>query len=255
MGSMDKIVGEVALVTGAGKGIGKAIAVALAARGVAVGVNALHEESAAGATQEIIDAGGKAIAIAADVSDQDSVSSAVAKLVEAFGPVHILVNNAAAPSQMVPFEETTLEVQENDLVTLVGTFNCTRAVIQSMIDRRTGRIVNISSIAGRYGQTSRAIYSAANAGIDMFTRTLATEVGRHGITVNSVSPGATESPRFKARSREIRDAHARMIAIPRFGEPEDVANAVLFFVDEASSYITGAILDVDGGFRGYEPFH
>lgn len=250
-----KIVGKVALVTGAGKGIGKAIAIALAVRGVKVGINALHEESAEGATREIMEAGGQAMALPADVSDQEAVNAAIAALTEAFGPVDILVNNAAAPAQIVPFHQSTLEVQDRELVTLLGTFNCTRAVLPSMIERRIGRIINISSIAGRYGMPGRAVYSAANSGIDMFTRTLAKEVGRYGITVNSISPGATESDRFKARSKEIRDAHAHMIAIPRFGEPEDIANAVLFFADEAASYITGAILDVDGGFSGYEPFH
>ena len=101
----------------------------------------------------------------------------------------------------------------------------------------------------------RAIYAAANGGIDTFTKALAGEVGQHGITVNSISPGATESPRFKARSKEIRDAHLRMISMPRFGEPEDISTAVLFFIQKNADYITGTILDVDGRFSGYVPFH
>ncbi len=247
-------VGEVALVSGAGRGIGKAIAKALAAEGIKVGVNALHEESAAATTKEIMDAGGQATAIPADVSDQDRVNMMVAKLVGTFGPTDILVNNAAAPAETIPFEKTTIKEQENELVTLIGTFNCTRSVLSSMIERRNGRIINISSVVGRYGMPGRAVYCAANAGIDSFTKSLAHEVGQYGITVNSISPGATESPRFKARSKEVRDAHLHMIAIPRFGEPEEVANAVLFFVKKESSYITGAILDGDGGFSGYEPY-
>ena len=247
-------IGKVAFVSGAGRGIGRAIARALAAEGIKVGVNALHQESAAATTKEIIDAGGQAIALPADVAGQDGVNRIVAKLVQAFGPVDILVNNAAAPAEFIPFEKTTIKDQENELVTLIGTFNCTRSVLPSMIERRNGRIINISSVGGRYGAPGRAIYCAANGGIDSFTKALAHEVGQYGITVNSISPGATESPRFKARSKEMRDAHQRMIAIPRFGEPEDVANAVLFFVKEESSYITGAILDVDGGFSGYEPY-
>lgn len=246
-------IGKVALVSGAGRGIGKAIARALAAEGIKVGVNALHEESATAATKEIIDAGGQAIALPANVANQDRVNRMVAKLAEAFGPVDILVNNAAAPAEFIPFEKTTIKDQENELVTLIGTLNCTRSVLPSMIERRNGRIINISSTSGRYGTPGRTVYSAANAGIDSFTKALAHEVGQYGITVNSISPGAIESPRFKARSKEMRDAQQRMIAIPRFGEPEDVANAVLFFVKKESSYVTGAILDVDGGFSGFEP--
>ena len=247
-------IGEVAFVSGAGRGIGKAIAKALAAEGIKVGVNALHEESAAATTKEIMDAGGQATALPADVSDQDRVNMMAARLVETFGPVDILVNNAAAPAEGILFEKTTIKEQENELVTLIGTFNCTRSVLSSMIERRNGRIINISSVGGRYGSPGRAVYCAANAGIDTFTKSLAHEVGQYGITVNSISPGATESPRFKARSKEVRAAHLRMTAIPRFGEPEEIANAVLFFVKKESSYITGAILDVDGGFSGYEPY-
>ena len=248
-----ELAGKVALVTGAGKGIGLAIATSLARQEIQVGVLALHTESAAAATKKITDSGGEAIALVADISNQEMVDKAVSKLRDTFGPVDIIVNNAAAPAELVPFEKTTLEIQHNELVTFVGTLNCTRAVISSMIERRFGRIINISSIAGRYGAPGRVIYSAANAGIDVFTKALAHEVGQYGITVNAISPGATESPRFKAREKEVRDAHQRMIAIPRFGEPEDIANAVLFFAQKSSSYITGAILDVDGGFSGYEP--
>jgi len=252
---MMDLVGNVALVTGAGKGIGKSIAMTLAAHGIRVGVNALHEESAATATESLVAAGGKAIALPADVADQQAVDAMVAALTDAFGPVDILVNNAAAPATMAPFVEKGLPEQENELVTLLGAFNCTRAVLPEMIKNRGGRIINISSIAGRHGMPGRAVYSAANAGIDAFTRALALEVGCHNITVNSISPGATESPRFKGRSKEIRDAHSRMIALPRFGEPEDIAAAVLFFVQNSAAYVTGAILDVDGGFSGYEPYH
>lgn len=247
------LAGKTALVTGAGKGIGFAIAKALAKEGVKVGVLTVHKESAAAAAKRIIEAGGQAVALTADVSNQELVDKATAKLVRQFGAVDILVNNAAAPAEFVPFEKTTLEVQHNELVTFTGTLNCSRAVISSMIERRQGRIINISSIGGRYGAPGRAIYCGANGGIDAFTLALAHEVGRYGITVNAISPGATESPRFKARSKEVRDAHQKMISIPRFGEPEDIANAVLFFAQESSSYVTAAILDVDGGFSGYEP--
>jgi NAD(P)-dependent dehydrogenase (short-subunit alcohol dehydrogenase family) len=245
---------KVALVTGAGKGIGQTIAMALAASKVKVGVNARHEDTAVATTREIIDAGGEAIAVPGNVAEQATVNTIAAKLVKAFGPVDILVNNAAAMAEIVPFEKTTTKEQEEELETLIGTFNCTRSILPVMIERRSGRIINISSVSGRYGMPGRAIYSAAKAGINMFTRALAFEVGQYGITVNSISPGATMTPRFKARSQEVHDAARRMIAIPRFGEPVDIASAVLFLLAEEASYITGAVLDIDGGFGGYVPY-
>ena len=247
--------GEVALVTGAGRGIGRAIAEAFASHGIKVGVNALHKESATEVVKEIEESGGYAIALQANVANQQEVHNMVGTLVETFGSVDILVNNAASPAEIIPFDKTTLIEQEKELVTLIGTFNCTRSVLPLMIEKRNGRIINISSVGGRHGMPGRAIYSAANGGIDTFTKALAREIGRYGITVNSISPGATESPRFKARSKEVRNEHRRMIALPRFGEPEDIANAVLFLASNESSYVTGAIVDVDGGFSGYEPYH
>jgi 3-oxoacyl-[acyl-carrier protein] reductase len=248
------LVGKVALVTGAGKGIGEAIARALAAEKIKVGVNALHAETAAAVASEIAATGGEAIAIPGNVTEQDTVNTIVARLEQAFSPVDILINNAAAMAEMIPFEKTTIKEQEDELATLFGVFNCSRAVLPSMIEKRNGRIINISSVSGRYGMPGRAIYSAAKAGINIFTRALASEVGRYGITVNSISPGATLTPRFKSRSKEIHDAAGRMIAVPRFAEPEEIAHAVLFFLKDESSYITGAALDVDGGFGGYEPY-
>ena len=248
------LVGKVALVTGAGKGIGEAIAKALIAEKLRVGVNALHAETAAAVAKAISDSGGEAIAIPGNVTKQNAVNAMVAILEQTYGPVDVLVNNAAAMAQMMAFHKTTIKEQEDELATLIGVFNCTRAVLPSMIKRRMGRIINISSVSGRYGMPGRAIYSAAKAGINFFTRALASEVGQFGITVNSVSPGATLTPRFKSRSKEIHEATQRMIAIPRFAEPEEIAQAVLFFLKEESSYITGAALDVDGGFSGYEPY-
>lgn len=249
-----ELVGKVALVSGAGRGIGKVVANVLSAKGIKVGVNALHEESACASVQEIIDSGGQAIALPADVTDQKKVDMMVEKLVKEFGPVDIVVNNAAPPAETMPFEKSTIKDQAKELVTLIGAFNCTRSVLPSMIDRRTGRILNISSCAGSHGLPGRAIYAAAKGGIDSFTKALAHEVGQYGITVNSISPGATETPSFKAQSKQFRDAHLCMIAMSRFAEPEDIANAVLFFLGKEASYITGTVLTVDGGFCGYEPW-
>lgn len=248
------LTGEVALVTGAGRGIGRAIARGLAEHGAAVAVNALHEESARGACEALTKAGYKATAVAADVSDEAAVQEMVKRATRELGPIDILVNNAAAPAELVPFAATTSETQRQELVTLIGVLNCTRHVLRSMIERNRGRIINISSIAGRCGQPGRAIYSAANAGIDAFTKALASEVGRHGITVNSVSPGAVETPRFRARSEEVRNTHRLAISLHRFAEPEEIAQAVLFLASDQANYITAAVIEVSGGFTGYPPF-
>ena len=250
-----KITGQTALVTGSGKGIGRAIAKLLARNGVKIVVNALHEESADGAAREITEEGYSAIALAADVSDQQAVNHMVDEAERHWGrSIDILVNNAAAAANFIPFGETTLEIQRDELVTLLGVFNCTRAVLPGMVKAGCGRIINISSISGTHGTPGRAIYSAANAGIEMFSRALAMEVGQLGITVNCVNPGATESPRFKARTEELRRRHRDAIALDRFAEPEDVAKAVLFLASDMANYITSAVIGVDGGFAGYPPF-
>jgi NAD(P)-dependent dehydrogenase (short-subunit alcohol dehydrogenase family) len=246
---------KVALVTGAGRGIGESIAKIMADKGARVGLLDIQQDTAQSLIQKITAAGGTALALVADVSDPAQVDAAVKRLVRELGPPDILVNNAAAPAEWVPLHETTAKIQHEELSTLLGAINCSRAVLPAMIEKKWGRIVNISSIAGRHGSPGRTIYSAAKGGIDGLTRGLAREVGCHNITVNSVSPGATETPRFKARSREIRDEMARAIALPRFAEPEDLANAVAFLCSDQAEYISGTILDVDGGFSGFDPVH
>lgn len=248
-----ELVDHVALVTGAGQGIGRAIAFALASAGARIGVNALHQKSADRTCHELIEGGHRAIAVPGNVADDAIVSKMVQSVIEQLGPIDVLVNNAAAPAEMRLFAESTLEEQNDELVTLIGTLNCTRYVCSQMIKRRTGRIVNISSIGGRHAMPMRAVYCAANAGIDTFTRTMAKELGTFGITVNAVSPGATESPRFRARSEELRRAVRQAIALDRFAEPEEIAAAVMFLLSDQANYISGAVLDVDGSFSGYPP--
>ncbi|MAE60295.1 MAG: beta-ketoacyl-ACP reductase [Planctomycetaceae bacterium] len=250
---MMRLMGHVALVTGAGQGIGRAIAIALAEAGATVGVNDLNGVSADRTRDELKVAGFRAIAVPADVSDDADVGTMIKTASDELGPIDILVNNAAAPAEMKMLSESTLEDQNAELTTLIGTLNCTRHVLPSMIERRTGRIVNISSIAGTHGMPTRAVYSAANAGIDAFTRAMAAELGRCGITVNSVCPGAIESHRFKARSDGARRNVRQTIALDRFGEPNEIADAVLFLVSDMANYISGTVIDVDGGFTGYLP--
>ena len=248
-----QIVGKTALVTGAGKGIGKAIAKLLAENSVAVAVNAHHAESAEAACKELTEAGQRAVAVPADVSDQGAVDRMVDEVEKQLGRIDILVNNAAAPAQIKPFVSATLADQQAELVTLLGVFNCIRRVLPGMIEAKGGRIINIGSIAGRYAMPGRAVYSAANAGIETFSRALALELGQYGVTVNCISPGAIESPRFKSRPEEIRQRHREMISLDRFGEPEEIAQAVLFLASQMANYMTGSVIDVDGGFCGYAP--
>ena len=248
-----KVVGKVALVTGAGQGIGHSIATALARAGVDVAVNALHPESARRTCEELSSAGARVLAVPADVSEPESVERMVRETAATLGPIDILVNNAAASAEPVPFADASLHEMGQELVTLLGTLYCTRYACPGMIHHQSGRIINISSIAGRHAMPTRAVYSAANAGIEAFTRTMAKELGTHGITVNAVSPGATETPRFRNRSEEVRQGIARGIGLHRFAQPADIADAVLFLASDRAGYINGAVIDVDGGFSGFPP--
>jgi len=155
------LAGEVALVTGAGKGIGRAIAQALADLGVAVAVNSFHEKSARAACEELTEAGSRACAVPADVNDEAAVRKMVQHATAELGPIDILVNNAAAPAEFVPFVETTAEIREQEMVTFTGVLNCTRHVLEDMVARRSGRVINISSIGAWYTCVGRAVYGAA----------------------------------------------------------------------------------------------
>lgn len=248
-----KLIGNVALVTGAGQGIGKATARLLAENGATLVINDMHEETATQTCLELNEAGHRAIAVAADVGDPQAVDGMISQAVAQLGEIDILVNNAAAPAEFVPFEETSLKVQNEELLTFLGVLHCTRRVLLGMIPRRQGRIISISSIGSRFGAPGRAIYSAAKAGIEAFSRALSAEVGQHGITVNCVSPGPTESPRFKARSEEMRCEQREMVSLDRFAEPEEIAQAVVFLAGDMANCITGTVIDVDGGFCGFKP--
>lgn len=249
-----RLTDDVALVTGAGRGIGKAIACLLARRGAAIAVNDCDPASAEATCRELVDSDHHAASFVADVADPDAVERMAEGCRGQLGNISILVNNAAAPADVVPFAETTLAVQHAEMATYLGVLHCTRSVLPCMIDRGRGRIVNISSVSARWGAPGRAIYSGAKAAIEGFSRALSREVARHGIRVNCVSPGATDSPRFKARPPDMRRDHRRLISLDRFAEPDEVAEAVLFLVSGRSGYVTGAVIDVDGGFTGYPPY-
>jgi NAD(P)-dependent dehydrogenase (short-subunit alcohol dehydrogenase family) len=241
--------GEVALVTGGGSGIGEAIATTLARAGAGVAVADLSEESAARVAKAICGTGGKAFAVQMDIGDPTSVEVAISRLHDELGQVSILVNNAAT-WVVKEFKDTTpQEVDRVIDVTLIGTINVTRAALRDVVERK-GRVINTISDSARTGERFMSVYAAAKAGLIGLTKSLAKEVGRDGVTVNGVSPGTTSTPGGSAfiEAAGGPEKLARAYPMGRIGEPQDIANAVLFFASPLSSWITGQILSVSGGF-------
>jgi len=238
---------RVAIVTGAGRGIGRAIALRLAEAGAAVVVSDVLREEAEAVAKEIKDAGGQSLAVLADVSSSPDVSSMVEETLKAYGRIDILVNNAG-----IARDQIVLRMSEEDWdkvidVNLKGVFLCTKAVLRYMVKNRWGRIISLSSIAGQVGNPGQANYSSAKAGIIGFTRTVAREVGSHGVTVNAIAPGFIETEMTKQIKEEQRQEIKRRIPLDRFGTPQDVADVVAFLASEEAGYITGQVLSVNGG--------
>jgi NAD(P)-dependent dehydrogenase (short-subunit alcohol dehydrogenase family) len=240
---------DVAVVTGGGSGIGAAIATTLAEAGAFVAVADLSAEAAARVAETITTKGGRAVAVAVDIADQEAVTRAFERVHAAGGPVTILVNNAAAWAIKLFSETTPAEVTKVVDVTLIGTMNMIRAALPDLTANR-GRIVNIASDSGRAGEHSMSVYAAAKAGVIGLTKSIAKEVGRSGVTVNAVSPGTTATPGSSAFIDIAGgpDKLARAYPLGRIGEPADIANAVLFFASPLASWITGQTLSVSGGF-------
>lgn len=249
--------GRVALVTGAGQGVGRRVALHLAEHGAgAVVVNDVRLERAQRVAAEVVRAGADALAVAGDVSDLDSVVDVVRLAVERFDRVDILVNNAgnAGPSptdrMAAPFWEQAPQEWHGYLGTnLYGVLNNVRAVLPGMIERRYGRIVTVVSDAGRHGEKGREAYSAAKAGAAGFIRSVAASTGRYGITANCVSLAATRTPRTEDRLDEATvAAMMKHYVIRRPGEPEDAANMILMLASDAASWVTGQTVPVNGGY-------
>jgi 3-oxoacyl-[acyl-carrier protein] reductase len=250
---MTGVQGRVALVTGAAQGIGAGVAARLAAGGARVGVLDLTEAGAATTVAAAEAAGGSAVALAADVADEEQVAAAVATLVAAFGPPEILVNNAGVIRDNLLFKMTVDDWQTVMRVHLLGAFAVTKAVQRYMVDGRYGRIVSMSSTSA-LGNRGQANYSAAKAGLQGFTKTVALELGPYGVTVNAIAPGFIETPMTKASSERLGATMeervvqiAAALPVRRTGIPADIANAVAFFTAEESSFVTGQVLYVDGG--------
>ena len=242
-----KLKGKVALVTGAAQGIGKAIALLLARNGADIVVSDINLEKAEETAKEIRAIGPKAMAVKVDVANLSDVEQMVTGILEKLAKIDILVNNAG-----ITRDKLILRMTEEDWdavlgVNLKGTFNCTKAVLRHMAKQRSGKIVNIASVVGEMGNAGQANYSASKAGVIGLTKTIAREYAQRGINVNAIAPGYIETPMTEALPEKAKEELRKLIPMERLGKPEDIAEAVLFLVSEESSYITGHVLNVNGG--------
>jgi len=242
--------GRVAMVTGAGRGIGEAIARALAADGAGVAVCDVDGTTAAASAQRLSEGGARALAVQMDVTDSAAVRQAAERITRELGPIDILVNNAGW-DKVEPFVQSTEETWDKVIaINLKGPIRCARAVLDGMIERRRGKIISIGSDAGRVGSSGEAVYSAAKGGVIAFTKTLARELARYNVNVNCVCPGPTDTQLLAdvaAGNPRLADALKRAIPLGRLGQPKDIAAAVAFLASEGADFITGQTLSVSGG--------
>jgi len=241
--------GRVSMVTGASRGIGRAIARALAREGAIVFVGARDEGRLEEVVKEVNDAGGTAVALALDVADRASVDGALQKILASHGRVDHLVNNAGITRDNLLLRMKREEWDQVIATNLTGTYLCTQAVLKPMVKQRSGRIVNVTSVVGLTGNAGQANYAASKAGIIGFTKAVAREVASRSITVNAVAPGFIATDMTEGMAEKAKEALTASIPLGRVGSPEDIASAVLFLVSDAAAYITGQVLGVDGGFH------
>ena len=241
--------GRVSLVTGASRGIGRAIARELAAQGATVLCGARDKEKLAATVAAIVAEGGKALPVPLDVADRASVEAAFDAILEAHGRLDHLVNNAGITRDNLVLRMKTEDWKDVLDTNLTGVFLCTQAALRPMLKQRAGRIVSVTSVVGLTGNPGQANYAASKAGIVGFTKSVAREVASRAITVNAVAPGFVETDMTAAMTDKARAAVTSLIPLGRVGQPEDVAAAVAFLVSDRAAYITGQVLSVDGGFH------
>ncbi len=242
---MGKLDHKIAIVTGAGQGIGKAIAERLAADGATVVVTDINEGAAKDTAAAL---GNDSIGLRTDVTDRDSVNGMVTQVVDQFGRIDVLVNNAGW-DKAEPFVDSEPETWDRVIqINLYGVLNTSKAVLPIMAAQGSGRVVNLGSDAGRAGSSGEAVYSAAKGGVIAFTKATAREMARNQVAINCVCPGPTDTALFASMGGEkLRDALTKAIPFRRLGQPEDIANAVAFLASDEAAFITGQTVSVSGG--------
>jgi NAD(P)-dependent dehydrogenase (short-subunit alcohol dehydrogenase family) len=244
-----KLHDKVAFITGAGRGIGREIALRFAREGARVVVADLNEESARSVVADIAAAGGEAVSIALDVADPALVEAAIASTLQRFGRLDVLVNNAGIGSNQPVLEMSLAEWEQNLRVNLTGTFLCAQAAARVMVRQGEGRIINIASISGQRGGMGRAAYGAAKAGVIQLTRVMAVELAARGVGVNAISPGPVDTEQSRGtHTPATRRAYLDRIPQKRYGEGSEIAAAAVFLASSESSFVAGHVLNVDGGF-------
>jgi 3-oxoacyl-[acyl-carrier protein] reductase len=239
--------GRVALVTGASQGIGRACALALSRSGVAVAAAARNQEKLSGLVAEVEATGAQAAAFVMDVAEEEQIKSAVKAVIGHFGKIDILVNNAGITRDQLIMRLKRADWDAVLNTNLTSAYLCTQQVIGSMLKQRWGRIINITSVFGQTGQAGQANYASSKAGLIGLTMAIAREVGSRNITCNAVAPGFIETAMTSSLGDELKETAVKMIPLARVGTPEDVAHAVSFLASDAASYITGHVLNVNGG--------
>ena len=244
---MADLQGKVALVTGASQGIGRACAVELAKAGARVALAARNEDKLAEVAAEIVGSGGEAKAFALDVANEDSIKSGAKSVTDHFGKVEILVNNAGITRDDLMMRMKRADWDDVLGTNLTGAFLLTQALLRQMMKNHWGRIINITSVVGRTGQQGQVNYAASKAGLIGFTRSLAREVASRGITVNAVAPGYIETPMTAVLDEKLLQSMIAEIPLGRPGTGTEIAQSVVFLASDAAAYITGHVLDVNGG--------
>jgi 3-oxoacyl-[acyl-carrier protein] reductase len=239
--------GRVALVTGSSQGIGRACAVRLAQAGASVALAARNEEKLASVAKQITGSGGTAATFKMDVASEEDIKSAVRAVIAQFGKIDILINNAGITRDQLIMRMKRADWDEVLNTNLTGAYSCIQQVIGSMLKQRWGRIINVTSIFGQIGQSGQANYAASKAGLIGLTMAVAREVASRNITVNAVAPGFIDTAMTGALPADMKESMVKMIPLGRIGSDLDVANAVAFLASEEAGYITGHVLNVNGG--------